>query len=331
MISSNSLTIIFHTSQKNFKFIDESSLPSNSAEYQQKVNDNIESFKLALQIVQSESYFSKNEELEDVRTDVLQFLLIPYYLGELELKVVDKDRIFHLRQSQGHFTTFLNQAEHFRLIHTDDLEAFHREDPPSAEQKRQEAISRHTRKKKVAQQLQKVISKRDKLLKDLGEEGLEELDEEDHREEALALIQICILEAISQNSIVAQELSMLSQIQAMRNQGVDPLDPTHRPPPQSNNIGNFTILKDGTRREITKGVFQTKNLPSMTVEEWGAHQASLAASHSHGPSSQGRKAANEDEEDEDFDSDAKDLKAREWADWVDENPRGAGNTKGNIG
>jgi hypothetical protein len=47
----------------------------------------------------AQAFASANEELDDVATGDLKYALLPYYLGDVCLRIVDDSRATHLRAS----------------------------------------------------------------------------------------------------------------------------------------------------------------------------------------------------------------------------------------
>lgn len=84
----------------------------------------------------------------------------------------------------------------------------------------------------------------------------------------------------------------------------------------------FTITN--SKQELRRKVFGTGQvLPSMTVEEYLNYE--LANGKMLNEESSANKYSSDDEDSED------EIEKRNWDDWKDDNPKGSGNTKGNIG
>lgn len=84
------------------------------------------------------------------------------------------------------------------------------------------------------------------------------------------------------------------------------------------------VITNG-KQDLQRQVFGTGQvLPSMSVEEYLDYELANGKMAAEGPKEE------YDSGDEEEDSDAE-IKQREWDDWKDENPKGAGNMKANIG
>lgn len=84
-----SLGQLFQHGQATITELEETSLASADAAYQEKVSQGLRCLSRAQALVDQLSIFSSNEILEDINTHDLRFLLIPAYLGELTLKQND--------------------------------------------------------------------------------------------------------------------------------------------------------------------------------------------------------------------------------------------------
>lgn len=60
-------------------------------------------FELATRVVSDFGMFSSNELIDEVSTDSLQYLLLPYFLGKLSLKLNQSDRGEVLKIAEVYF------------------------------------------------------------------------------------------------------------------------------------------------------------------------------------------------------------------------------------
>lgn len=63
----------------------------------------MEQFELATTIVSQIGMFSANEVIDEMSTETLQYLLLPYFLGKLALKRNEQDRADALRVADIYF------------------------------------------------------------------------------------------------------------------------------------------------------------------------------------------------------------------------------------
>ncbi|KAF2070111.1 hypothetical protein CYY_008574 [Polysphondylium violaceum] len=315
--------------QKLYTELDTTALCSNCEEYQDKVKQSIKYLFNASIQVSRQSVFSKNEELEDIRTDLLKYLLIPYYVAELYLKINDVDRVKHLKISKIKVMDFLNQCENLDLIDKEDLNIIHREGKADPVNRREELINRSKKTKEIKQKLEYIKQKREVILKKIGQDDEYEEsetggDEEVDRDFSMLLIKDAIIKAIQLLESIEFELPMLIEIQSIKDQHGGVLPP--KAPPKSANIGNFQILPDGRRVMLDKVFRPSHILPSLTPQEAVEIEMRNGGMVSgKGGAESSSKKDSEDEEEED-DDDEKLKKKRDWDDYKDDNPKGWGNS-----
>ncbi|KAN0032135.1 hypothetical protein ACTFIV_006011 [Dictyostelium citrinum] len=321
----------FTWGQKIYIELDESPMSTSDPEYQKQVKSSITHFFTASMNVSKQQIFSKNEELEDIRTDSLKYLLIPYYLSELYLKITGSDRIKFLRTSKQKVLTFLQECERLKLIDKEDLEIVHREGKSDPVNRRNELISRNKRNREIKDKLAYTVKKRMELLKAAGKDSseIEESDtgdEELDRQFSLLLINEAVFKAIGLLETIEVELPMLQQIEVIKEQNGGVL-----PPPKlsakGSGIGNFQILPDG-RRIALNNVFRPSHiLPTMTPQEgaeWDMHHGGMVKGKG-GKESESKEKTDEELDAED-DDDEKLREKRNWDNYKEDNPKGWGNS-----
>ncbi|GAM20822.1 hypothetical protein SAMD00019534_039970, partial [Acytostelium subglobosum LB1] len=296
----DSLYQLFTYGQKIWSDLQTSSAPStNDPDYQSSVKSALLFFMKASMAIDRQALFSKNEEIDDIRTDLLKYLLVPYYMSELFQQQVDVDRIKNLKRSKAN--------------------------------RRNELINRGKREKEIKQKLSYIISKRMALIKAQGnKDGFDDEagdcgDEEVEREFAMLLLNDAIVKTVAMLEMMDSELTMLEEIDKIKsaNNGVVPKPP----PPKPSNIGNFQILPDGRQIMLDKVFRPSHILPTISPEQaalWEMQNGGMAQ----GPGGEASKKKEDDDEDQD-DGKEEDLaklkKTRDWDDWKDDNPRGWGN------
>jgi hypothetical protein len=102
-------------------------------EYDNCINNNdknfletLKRFNVLVEQVQSHNVFSPNEEIADILTENLKFLLIPFYQGDTLFRLMDerKDRIKISKVSlilnnQGFMNEFLKLMNHYGFVNDD--------------------------------------------------------------------------------------------------------------------------------------------------------------------------------------------------------------------
>ncbi|KAG0367469.1 TAP42-like protein [Gamsiella multidivaricata] len=347
-----SLAQVFQRAETLFLDLQKSTLASNSDEFQTRVNESIKGFERSASMVRQLSLFSENEFMEDISTKDLRFLLTEYYLGELFLKRVSQDRLSDLTISKEHFDHFLLQCETHDILTAQDkkyMEQIATDAPRDAATRRGEKIARFKREKEMRNQIEE-------FHKELGttssgyEGELSSEMEDKYRDFVLLHLQYAIFQTMEQLVGIQQEIPMLKQMQERKaaegsNDGrissrstddardvrVDDsriwnatgplMDPTGRP------LRPFVITNK--RTEMMKGVFRPgHSLPTMTIEEYLDQEIERGNFLSGGTEEPKKKETDDNDEEA---VNAETIKARNWDDFKDDNPKGWGNKGGRIG
>ncbi|KAF9285351.1 hypothetical protein BGZ68_003954 [Mortierella alpina] len=348
----DSLAQVFQRAESLYLDLQKSSLPSTADEFQSKVAQSIKGFDRAGTMVRQLSLFSENEFMEDISTKDLRFLLTEYYLGELYLKVISQDRLKDLSSSKEHFDHFLLQCETHDILTPSDkkyLEQLTADAPRDAATRRGEKIARFKREKEMRNQIEQF----NQILgtKSSGYEGeLSSELEDQYRDFVLLHLQYAIFQTMEQLVGIQQEIPMLQQMQERkaaegssdgrssnrsnddsRDGRVDDsriwnatgplMDPNGRP------LRPFVITNKKT--EMMKGVFRPgHSLPTMSIEEYIDQEIERGNFLSGGTEEPKKKEADDNDEEA---VNAETLKARNWDDFKDDNPKGWGNKGGRTG
>lgn len=113
--SNQSLRVIFSKGWEEFEELEETSLPFNSAEYQRKVKETMKIFEEATTVVNQIGLFSPNELIDEVSTDSLQYLMLPFFLGKTALKLQHESRGEVLQIAEVYFKDFLQRCQEYEL------------------------------------------------------------------------------------------------------------------------------------------------------------------------------------------------------------------------
>lgn len=324
----------------------------DSPEYQQRLFEGLDAFKLCKQFVNGLSLFSDNESPDDLATSDIQYLAVEYYLGKLTEKIqplnVDNriaNRIEIINQAVEHYTTFLSQLDSYKLL------------PESSSKRLREILSTDGGLPKLSnvQSSDPTTRRADKIERFKMEKALQEKlqnvrstdDEEVQRKVHFAQLGLLSIKTFSTLESINMELQLLNEQSKQpdqpansteRNVNTDPseyvqgrLDPSLDKGPLLNKFGKinrpFTIVS--SRDQIKKGVQGTgQYLPTMTVDEYLEEERRQGRIIEGG----GEESAKQGEPDEDDEEkhDRETYEARRWDEFTENNPKGSGNTM-NIG
>lgn len=266
----------------------------------------------------------------------------------------------NLQRAKVMLAAYLNQLESFGGVLLElqkkTLDSFEKSYDPSVEellgqnknpvQKRAEKIENFKAEKALKGKLQILEGYYEKNSTDDDEDALLSLDEEVVRAIYIDQLRLFAINAFDNLESIAMELQVLKQrpafesrqktqdtrerLSALDSTGYtsrlerNPAAPTHISEllsRQGKILRPFTITRN--KQELREKVFGTgQTLPSMTVEEYLDYELA-----------NGKMAKEEEKKDDESESDDSDeeLRKREWDDWKDENPRGSGNMKANLG
>ncbi|GAB7356649.1 hypothetical protein MBLNU459_g7367t1 [Dothideomycetes sp. NU459] len=328
----------------------EAAWDTNAPSYQDTLHAAVKAYEQCLQTADRISLFSPNESLEDIASNDLQYLMINYRIADLLVRQNGGDRKSALERGQASYERFLRLLDSYDMLSPGDARLLeqYREAPitfstasttdPAA---RRETKIRRFREEKDLKQKLDYLQRNPQALQN---------DDDMFRRLQLAHVAYCTHQTFQALESIAQELHILS---------LAPPDPRpgQAPPPsdarQRNGTGDgyserldapsqlsaglsgpmlsadgkplrpFTLL--GTRQRMQDGVFRPDHsLPTMTIDEYLDEERRRGGMIEGGGAQSGmRPEPNED----DFDkADEETLKARAWDEFVENNPKGSGNT-----
>lgn len=329
----------------------ENSYDSNSASFQDNLLLAIQLYEECLKIVQQISLFSPNESLEDINTSDLQYLLLNYRIAELILRVNGQEqRKANLQKAQQSYERYLKQLDNYDLLSKDDVKLFeqYHESPntfstastsdPAA---RRDAKIKRFKEEKVLKQKIEYMRQNPQVVQN---------DDEAARQLLLSNIAYCTHQTFASLESIGQELHILSLAPPSpppdrRQQPNDArernerhvngyserLDAPHlsagmRGPlldGQGKPLRPFTLTSK--RTEFRDGVFRPDHsLPTMSIDEYLEEERKRGGMiEGGGPQSEVKPQVDEDDMDL---ADQETMKAREWDEYVEANPKGSGNT-----
>lgn len=327
----------------------EHSYDSNSSDFQENVHLAIQLYEQCLHIADRLSLFSPNETLEDINTADLQYLLLHYRLAELVLRINDfSHRKAHLQRAQEHYASYLKQLDSYDMLSKSDaalLEQY--QDAPttfSAVATADPAARRETKIRRF---------KEEKALKQKLEHmrktpSVFQNDDSAHRDLQLTEVNFCTHQTFQSLESIAQELHIISLAPPSPPPDVvqAPADARER----SRNGDGYSERLDGPmsaglrgplldskgkplrpftltskRQDLRSGVFRPDHsLPSMSIDEYLEEERKRGGIIEGGGPQSGIKP--EVDEDNIEAADRATMKAREWDEYVEENPKGSGNT-----
>ncbi|KAI1470585.1 TAP42-like protein [Daldinia caldariorum] len=336
----------------------EGTYETSSPTYRQDLADALKLYQECNQIINKISLFSSNEGLEDIATSDLPYLLVNYRIAELVQKISTQspmERKAALNTTREAYERFLHLLDSYSILSPSDSKLFteYNEDPsafstistsdPAA--RRNAKIANFKAEKELKKKLE-YMRNSPRYLEDGG-------DEEAVRELYLTNVAFFTHMAFQGLEGINREAEILAQAPSpLTSQSATVEDDDRRRREAQNNDGYsdrldaplsslqssgggpllskqgkplrpFTLTSN--RQELQRGVFRPgHNLPTMTIDEYLEEERRRGNIIEGG----GEASFNRPEPDEDNmeKADAETMKAREWDEFKEANPRGSGNT-----
>ncbi|NXK52285.1 IGBP1 protein, partial [Chauna torquata] len=282
---------------------------------------------------------SENEELEEVASADLKYLLVPALLGALTLRQVDPSRRReHLESARAHFCRFLELCRGYGLSSSRPPPASPPEDkeagspapagPAAAPRSllamassRQAKIERYKQKKELENRLASVRT--------FVESG--QADEDQIREFYLLQTQKWINISFEEIESIDQEMVILRSRDTVKQSSAPPHGTSRqvRAP-----LKPFILTRDAVQAKVFGAGYP--GLPTMTVNDWYDQRKREEAvcgesAPQRPPDTTDEELQKQQQEKKEEEDDEEALqKARNWDDWKDTHPRGYGNRQ-NMG
>ncbi|XP_062440546.1 immunoglobulin-binding protein 1 isoform X2 [Rhea pennata] len=310
--------------------------PSSAAPaVQDKVRRGLDALQRAAAMVAQLDLFSENEDLEEVASADLRYLLLPALLGALTLRQVSQSqRLEHLDSARAHFCRFLRLCKSYGLGRF----ALPAASPPpaspppaapgpaggsllAAASARQAKIERYKQKKELENRLASMRS--------FVESG--QADEDQMREFYLLQIQKWINISLEEIESIDQEIVILKSRGTIKQSSAPPHGTSRqvRAP-----LKPFILTRDAAQAKVFGAGYP--GVPTMTVDDWyeqrrrqGVMPGQSVPQRTPGVADEELQKKQQEKKEEEDDEEAL-QKARNWDDWKDTHPKGYGNRQ-NMG
>ncbi|XP_074244191.1 immunoglobulin-binding protein 1 family member C [Saimiri boliviensis] len=307
--------------------------PTGSRIVQEKVSKGLDLLEKAAKMLSQLDLFSRNEDLEEITSTDLKYLMVPAFQGALTMKQVNPSkRLDHLQQAREHFINYLTQCHYYHVAefelpktknnsgenHTTITSRAYPSLVAMASQRRAK-IERYKKKKELEHRLS--------TMKSAVESG--QADDEHVREYYLLHLRRWIDTSLEEIESIDQEIEILREKDSSREASTSNSSRQERPP-----VKPFIL----TRNMVQAKVFGTgyPSLASMTVSDWYDQHRKHGALPDQGiakatPEEFGKATQQQEDQEKEKEDDEQTLqRAREWDDWKDTHPRGYGNRQ-NMG
>lgn len=333
------LSQLFARAMQAASEVEYSSYASVSDEYQEIANRAHRDMVECQRRVQMTDLFSMNEDLDEVATESIKYLVVRFHVADILLKLSGRPRSQQLRMAKAQMQTFLQQAEHYGLLDKTDQDAIGEDGGPrDPGMRRQLKIDRKRRegvaKEKMAEIMAKLTEGNEESQADGGM-----YDDELIREHGVLLTQGAVRSAIDTVGLIIMELELLKHADEIDHQPGQGSAPERE---QEEDLGpptkTFTInSKEEARSMAASMVFRQRgNMPTISVEEFGDMEMADMRAKDEAKAGMVQEWAEEqyrvtglqrheleghlNGEESDEETDEKQMKARDWDNWKDANP-----------
>ncbi|XP_074530430.1 immunoglobulin-binding protein 1 [Halichoeres trimaculatus] len=326
---------------KTYEELEDCAEPPGSSSVQLRVRTGLSQLQDAAQMVEQLDLFSRNEDLEEVSTTDLKYLLLPALRGALTLKITNRDqRLSNVRAARDHFMDFLTRCKDYQVT---QFEMPRRRDRPGTEEEsphglaaaksgtadlvgmatqRQAKIERYRQKKELEARLTGI--------RKAVESG--QADDEVSREFYLLNVKRWISVSLEEIESIEQEEEILKNMEGLKQNA-----PRQQNLPPRAPIKPFILTKDAVQAQVFGAGYPS--LPTMTVDDWYDQHRKRGALPDQGiprrvavEEDSDAKEREEEEKEKQVENDDEEslAKARNWDDWKDSHRRGYGNRQ-NMG
>ncbi|XP_054433410.1 immunoglobulin-binding protein 1-like [Pteronotus mesoamericanus] len=323
---------LFETIQQLLDEVEEAAEPTASRIIQDKVLKGLDLLKTTAEMLSQLDLFGQNEDLEEIASTDLKYLMVPAFQGALTMKQVNPSkRLDHLQWAREHFLNYLTQCQYyhvaeFELPQTKNNSAENNTASssmaypsliPMASQ-RQAKIERYREKKEAERRLSAMRSAMESS----------QVDDEHVREYYLLDLRRWVCISLEEIESIDQEIKILREKDSSQEALTSHSSLQDRPP-----VKPFTLTRNATQAKVFGAGYPS--LASLTVNDWYDQHWKCGALPDQGiaktaPEVKSSAQEQEDQEQEDEDDEQTFHQAQQQDDWKDTHPRGYGNRQ-NMG
>ena len=324
---------VFETSKQLLDEVEIATEPTGSRIIQDKVFKGLDLLKKAAEMLSKLDLFSQNDDLEEIASTDLKYLMVPAFQGAFTMKQVNPSkRLDHLQWAREHFLNYLTQCQYyhvakFELPKTKTNSAENNTANSSMAYPSIVDMASQRQAKKERYKQKKEVEHRLSALKSAVESG--QADDEHVREYYLLHLRRWIGISLEEIESIDQEIKILREKDSTNEASTSQSSHQDRPP-----MKPFVLTQNMAQAKVFGAGYPS--LASMTVNDWyEQHQkfGALPDPEIVKTVSEFKRAAQqqEDQEHEEEEDDEQVVRrAREWDDWKDTHPRGFGNRQ-NMG
>lgn len=254
-----SLKEIFDEAMKLYDKIENGNEATNSDPVQMTIKLAISRFEKATNLVSLSGMFSKNETLEELPTETLQYLLLPALLGTLSLKLCSKSRKDVINVADIYFKDFLQRCKDYGVTDVEVPQTTNNENSirPRNEQEKIASMVQ-TREAKI-NRYKEMKELKDKLATLSKAMSSPNVDDDTKREYFTTLLLNYVNQALDEINSIEQERPILEYM--AKHAGEAKSNKARAPP-----LKPVIITRDAVQKAVFGAGYPS--LPTLSIEEF---------------------------------------------------------------
>lgn len=250
---------LFKEALSLFDIISQSDEPTNSLTVQDKVHKCIQFFEKVTNLVSLVGLFSTNEQIDEIATNDLQYLLLPAFLGTLTLKLTTGERKDIINVAEVYFKDFLKRCSQYNLCdyNTDENKESSSPRLETEIQKIGNAVNVRSNKIQRFKEHKQLKTMLETMKQNLNNEHI---DDTVKREYYLTLIKNYIYEAVDELASIDMEKPILEHMSLINKEGKKEIRKPVKP------LKPVIITKDAIQKAVYGAGYPS--LPTMSVQEF---------------------------------------------------------------
>ncbi|EDO05691.1 TAP42-like family protein [Babesia bovis T2Bo] len=292
------------------------------------------------------SLLSSNDELEDIHTESLKYLMLPYLSASVTVQKPDMaHRPNILRRAVVYITEFMNTLSRLGILEESQAKYWDRglgEVPTGRRNFKIEATRHQTELLNI---LRPLLNSAEAVERFIAEANSNSKDEETARSHMMSILHLFSSDAISLYDMIQTEIPMLERFMNERATGKqEESRPVPRSKPWTIHVDGVSKLDPTTIHFLYKKlVFMPgHNLPEISLDECARLEmemdVKLIGSKANDKGNKPQSECSDDSErsESEYTDDSRDdeevaKEKAKWDDWKDDHPRGSGNKNRNVG
>ncbi|KAJ0182806.1 hypothetical protein K1T71_002175 [Dendrolimus kikuchii] len=251
---------VFDQAMKLFDNIENGNEATNSNSVQMSIKTAISKFEKATNLVSLSGMFSRNESLEELPTETLQYLLLPALLGTLSLKLCNQPRTEIINVAEIYFRDFLQRCKDYGVTEVEVPPGSESNSTVARPQSEQGKIASMVLTREAKIKRYKEMKEIKEKLSTLSKAMSSNADDETKREYFTTLLLSYVNQALDELSSIEQEKPILEYMAKHAGE----LKPKERP--KARPLKPVIITRDAAQKAIYGLGYPS--LPTMTVEEF---------------------------------------------------------------